>query len=393
MTAPMIRSVLLLVLLIAPACNRASRGIATGKADLSKPQVHEVTLFTAGHGGYTCYRIPALVVSSKGTALAFCEARKHNCKDWDEINIVMRRSIDNGEHWDDMRVIASDGANSINQAAPVVDRDTGVIWLLHCKNNQQVYAIQSADEGTTWSKPVEITRQVKGPGWHYLGTGPGHGIQLKSGRLLIPSWGDTSPGPVTWRPEPNWDKVQFSYVIYSDDHGATWKRGQSLESDMSDECQVVEAADGRVYMNARSRQGKLRRAYAWSDDGGASWSKVKFDENLPEPSCEGSVLRFTDQEHGGKSRVLLSNPAVTTERSHLTVRVSYDECRTWPVSNVLHAGESGYSDLATARDMSILCLYDADHYTKLLLDRFSIEWLTNGKDHLAPASGQSIAER
>ena len=96
-----------------------------------------------------------------------------------------------------------------------MDYDTGTIWLLFCKNNQRAFAIHSQDEGATWSKPLEITQQAKDPSWHYLGTGPGHGIQLKNGRLLIPSWADTSPGPATWHTEPNWGKVQFSYVICS----------------------------------------------------------------------------------------------------------------------------------------------------------------------------------
>lgn len=310
---------------------------------------------------------------------------KNNCQDNDVIDILERGSFDNGRTWQKAQVVESEGTNSINQPAPVVDRDTGTIWLLFCKNNKYDYVTHSNDAGDTWVKPRNTTQEVKGPDWHYLGTGPGHGIQLKSGRLLIPSSGDTSPGPATWHPRANWGKVQFSYVIYSDDHGATWKRGKRLESNKSDECRVVQTTDGRVYMNARSRQGKLHRAYVWSTDGGVTWSKVNHDDSLPEPSCEGSIIRFTDQSQDRKNRVLLANPAMTTERSHLTVRVSCDECQTWPISKVLHEGQSGYSDLAVTPDMSILCLYDADHHSKMLLDRFNIEWLTDGKDEISRA--------
>jgi sialidase-1 len=375
------------------------------------PVFEKMALFTAGKGGYFCYRIPALAVSAKGTIFAFCEARKNNCYDWDAIDIVMRRSFDNGKSWDAMRVVRSDGTNSTNQPTPVVDRTTGAISLVFCKNNQQLFVTRSTDEGATWTDPVEITRQVKDPAWHYMGSGPGHAIQLKSGRLLIPAWGDTTPGPVTWAPSANWGKVQFSYAFYSDDHGATWMRGQALDTNMSDECEVVETADGRVYMNMRSRQGKHRRAYAWSKDGGASWSKVEFDERLPEPSCQGSVIRFTDRDRSGKNRILLANPASTEQRANLTARVSYDECQTWPVSKVVYPGSSGYSDLAVAPDMSILCLFDADQQfkkknafevgtdadlkrllkdpayfsninreSKLLLARFNLAWLTDGTD-------------
>jgi sialidase-1 len=367
-----------------------------GKGKSTGPVFEESDLFLAGKGGYFCYRIPALAVSTKGTILAFCEARKNNCWDNAGINIVLRRSFDNGKTWQEMQVIAESGVDTINNPATVVDRETGAIWLTFCKNNQQVFATQSKDDGVTWSKPVEITQQVKDPAWHYVFTGPGHGIQLKSGRLLIPAVGDTTPGPVTWRPLPNWGKVQFSYCFYSDDHGASWKLGDALDSNTSDECEVVETADGRVYMNMRSRptytspQRKHMRAYAWSKDGGVSWSKVKYDARLPEPSCQGSVIGFTDQDRFGKDRVLLANPASATTRMKLTVRVSYDECQTWPVSKVVHEGSSGYSDLAIAPDKTILCLYEEyrtdtaveyDVGARLILARFNLAWLTNGTDH------------
>ena len=114
---------------------------------------------------------------------------------------------------------------------------------------------------------------------------------------------------------------------------------------MSDECQVVETDDGTVYMNIRSRRGKHQRAYAWSKDGGVTWSKVEFDARLPEPSCQGSVIRFTDRERFGKNRVLLLNPASTDQRARLTARVSYDECHSWPVSKVVNEGSSAIAIL------------------------------------------------
>src|SRR5439155_17769464 len=105
----------------------------------------------------------------------------------------------------------------------------------------------------SWSSPVDISRSVKDPTWSAVGSGPGHGIQLlRNGRLLIPAWGDLSPRPITLAPA-NWGKIQFSYVFYSDDHGATWEKTQPLDMDTSDECEMVETADGRVYMIMRIR--------------------------------------------------------------------------------------------------------------------------------------------
>lgn len=377
------------ILLVSTICTHLESGTTRPKKEKAPALLEKLDLFVAGEQGYFCYRIPSLIVSAKGTILAFCEARKNDCTDWDDIDLVMRRSLDGGKTWEPMRVIADDGTHSVNQPCPVVDRDTGIVWMPFFKDNKRAFVMKSSDEGQTWSKPVEITQEVKD--WGYGGSGPGHGIQLKSERLLIPSWGDLDP-PSLPNFSPNWGEVQFSYAFFSDDHGATWKRGKPMESNLSDECEAVETADGSVYMTLRSRQKKKQRGYAWSKDGGVTWSKVQFDEKLPESSCEGSVIRFTDQKHFGKNRILLSNPASTTERSKLTVRLSYDECRTWPVSKVLHESYSGYSDLAVASDATILCLYE--EYQKLetsfagllaprlILARFNLEWLTDGADHL-----------
>jgi len=364
----------------------------TRKVEITTPRFERMELLTGGKDGHFCYHAPGLVVSSKGTVLAFCEARKGNCRDWTEIDLVLKRSFDNGLTWQPMQTIAHDGTHSMNQPTPVLDHETGTIWLAFCKNNQQVFVVKSTDDGASWSRALEITAGVKDPSWSYLGSGPGHGIQLKSGRLLIPSWGDASPRPSPWPPtradgSRTWDKVQFSFLFYSDDHGATWRHTAPLTMDLSDECEVVELEDGTVYLNARSRQGKRMRAYARSTDGGLTWSEVRFDETLPEPSCQGSLIRFTDKPRFGRNRVLLFHPSSITDRSKLTMRLSYDECRTWPVSKIVYDRPSrppfAYSDLAIAADRSILCLYSNEEHLGLTLDRFNIEWLTEGVDSLS----------
>lgn len=373
------------------------------------PMFEALAVFAAGDCGYFCFRIPAVVVTTGGTVLAFCEARRENCADWAVTDLVVKRSFDHGCTWEPLRVIAGDGVHTTNQPCAVVDGTTGIVWLLFCHDNQRVFVTRSVDDGATWSEPVEITQQVKDPGWHYLGTGPGHGIQLMSGRLLMPGWGDISPGPVTWRPSPNWGKCEFSCTFYSDDHGLTWKRGQPLTEDLSDECEIVETTSGKLYMTMRSRRRQYARAYAWSDDGGVTWTEVQFDKNLPEPSCQGGIVRLSGQGRDGW--VLLCHPAAIAERARLTVRGSRDECRTWSVSRIVEHGSCGYSDLAMASDGTILCLYEAEHRyegmnpfeggwgvwkpedihrleadpdcysnlsreSKIVLARFNLEWLT-----------------
>jgi len=330
----------------------------------------QTDIFVSGTDGYHTYRIPGIVVSKKGTILAFCEARKNSRADHGDIDLALKRSFDNGKSWRPMQIVWDDGGNTIGNPCPVGDQSTGTIWLPFCRDNDQVFVTHSADDGTTWATPVQITKDVKPSGWTWYATGPGHGIQLKSGRLLIPC--DHKEG-----------NEIHSHMIYSDDHGATWKLGGSLAA-KTDECAVVETADGSVYVNMRSQRGQNRRAVAWSKDGGETWSQVKLDDVLIEPTCQAGMVRFTDEKMHGKSRILFSNPA-SVKREMMTVRISCDEGKTWNAGKLLHPGPSAYSDLAVTPDLSICCLYERGEksaYERITFARFSLEYVSDSLDHI-----------
>jgi sialidase-1 len=346
----------------------------------------QIEVFVKGQDGYHTYRIPALLVAPKGTVLAFCEGRKNNSSDTGDIDLVLKRSTDNGKTWGKMQVLVDAGTDTIGNPCPVVDRDTGTIWLLLTRNlgadtqkqildgtskgTRTVWVMKSSDEGASWSNPVEITAAVKKPSWTWYATGPGCGIQLKSGRLVIPC-------------DHYVEKTQarHSHVIYSDDHGKTWKIGGVL-GEKTNECQVVERQDGTLLINMRSYHGKNRRAIATSKDGGLTWSDVTLDEALIEPVCQASLVRSTDKDKTGKSRLVFANPA-SSKREKMTLRLSYDEGATWPVSKLLHEGPAAYSALATLPDGAVGCLYergDKSPYDKITFARCSLEWLTGGKE-------------
>ena len=366
------------LLFVLPAVLCSTGAVA---ADDPGPLLAQQTLFQAGDAGHATYRIPALAVTKRGTVLAFGEGRKNTGSDWDDINMAIRRSLDGGRTWTAIQFIADQGVLTMGNPCPVVDRATGTIWLFLCRGskpgrgNADILVMKSTDDGQSWSEPVDVSSSAADKGWPFVGTGPGHGIQLKSGRLLVPCWADSTP---------RCGEIQTSYCFYSDDHGETWKLGQPLTRNASDECDVVELVDGGVYLNARSRQGKKQRAYAFSSDGGHSWSEVKYDPSQPEPSCDGAVIRLSDTDRFQKNRVLVSCPANPNGRDHMTIWLSYDECRTWPVSKVLNEAYSGYSDLAVAGDGTILCLYETEGCRKITLARFNLQWLTDGKDSLRP---------
>lgn len=163
-------------------------------------------VYTSGQNGYFGYRIPAITVTIKGTTLAFCEGRKHSFGDAGDIDLLVRRSTDHGKTWSPQQIVWDDGGHTCGNPCVVVDRQTGSIWLLTTwnrgddhegkiiartsKDTRRVFFTHSTDDGVTWTRPVEITADVKKKNWTWYATGPGSGIQLErrphQGRLVTP---------------------------------------------------------------------------------------------------------------------------------------------------------------------------------------------------------------
>ena len=347
-------------------------------------------VFTAGVEGYHTFRIPALIVTPRGALLAFCEGRRTSRADHGDVDLVLKRSTDGGKTWGPLQRVHDKGGDAkitIGNPCPVVDRDTATIWLPFTRNNNDVFVTHSVDDGKTWSQATKITEAVKKPEWIWYATGPGVGLQLRhrahKGRLVI---------ACDHKVKSEGRAVTYSHVIISDDHGRTWKLGGSVAPN-TNECQAAELADGTLLMNMRNYwgsdgnnpvRGKMR-AVARSTDGGTTWGALRFDRALVEPVCQASLLSYTAMDTDDRNRLLFANPASADERHRLTVRLSYDEGKTWPIGKVLEDGPSAYSCLAEFPDRSIGCLYERgrkDAYEKISLARFTLAWLTDGKDRL-----------
>jgi len=323
-------------------------------------------IYKAGENGYACFRIPALLTTPDNILLAFAEARRMNCGDAGDIDLVLKRSADGGKTWSAMQVVWSDSTNTCGNPVPILDRSNGRIVLVSTwnrgtdhekqimerssKDGRHIYVLTSDDEGKSWSPAREITSSVKMDNWTWYATGPCHGLQIGSGmhkgRLVVPVNHVEAPA-----------NQNFSHIIYSDDHGATWKLGNNTPQDMVNETTVAEISGGRLMLNMRNANRTLRtRNYSISSDGGETWSDVKHDTTLVEPVCQGTLLNLV---YDKKPVLLFANPAHQTKRENLTLRLSYDDGSSWAASKVIHPGPSAYSDIAPYKKKDVAILYES----------------------------------
>jgi sialidase-1 len=334
-------------------------------------QAHKDSLnfiFKSGTEGYASFRIPAIITTTKGTLLAFAEGRKKGASDSGDIDLVMKSSNDQGKTWSKLKVVRDDADNVCGNPAPVVDQKTGIIYLLSTwnlgadneksiinqtsKDTRRVYVLSSSDNGENWSEAKEITATVKPTTWTWYATGPCHGIQVENGgtkgRLIIPCD----------HIESGTNKY-YSHIIYSDDHGKTWKIGGTTPQDQVNESTVAELSNGTLMLNMRNYDRTLKsRKVSLSTDGGMTWGNIYSDTTLIESICQGSLLSVTPKRKG---QLFFINPADQTSRKNITLRLSLDDGKSWIKSKSLYSGPSAYSDITGLTDGSIGCLYEAGY--------------------------------
>ena len=382
-----------LALLLGSACVHVSPLTSTPSAPLAPGAVFEtVQLEQAGDAGVHTWRIPALAVAKDGSLVAAFDARNDGPNDLPgNIDIVVRRSRDLGRSWTPARRVAdfNDGFGA-GDPSLLVDRDSGRVFLFFAyggpgvgffhssaertpesRSAQHPYLIWSDDHGTSWQGPRDLIAEIKPEGAHGLFATSGHGIQLSAhspapGRLLQ---------PYVWMDGER--RVHAANAI-SDDHGASWRMGADIGSGL-DENKAVELEDGRVLQNIRAYdKGTSQRLLAWSDDGGDHYGPVRPELQLPDPRNNADIIRaFPDAAPGTReARMLLFvNTANPRERRDLTVRLSCDSGRSWPVSKRLHAGPAMYATMARLADGSYGVLYENGINQGISYARFNLAWL------------------
>lgn len=314
-------------------------------------------VFACGDDGYKSYRIPSIIKTKKGTLLASCEGRVNHSGDSGNIDLVLKRSTDNGKTWSKIKVIR-DIKQTAGNPCPVVDQETGRITMVFCemdhheghviagKSDRRVFTMYSDNDGVTWSRPIKITKSVNPGGkYNWLAAGPGISIQIQKGkykgRLVVPF--------------ANTIGHDFGvHTIYSDDKGETWKASNNITGGCN-ESQLVELSNGDLMLNMRMQtHSKGYRGLSFSKDGGETWSELEHDDELKDPRCQGSIITH----QGDKKRYLIfSNPA-TGGRNGMTIQVSANDGKTWPVEKLIYPLSSGYSNVVVTDDDHVLCLFE-----------------------------------
>jgi len=336
---------------------------------------HQDLFNTSMNDSVSCYRIPALVTAPNGDLIAAIDERVPSCNDLrgsDDINIVIRRSNNNGKTWGPIEMIMDFPlGKSASDPSLIVDEITNEIFLfynfMNLDTEKDVYylnVMKSSDNGKTWSKPEDITTQIAKPEWHkdFKFITSGRGIQTSTGKLLH-CMANLNSG---------------MHVFGSDDHGKTWFLIDTPIAP-ADESKIIELIDGSWMINARANKKGLRYVHTSSDEG-KTWN-TKADATLIDPGCNASIIRYTSVKDGfDKNRLLFSNAKAVKGRTNLTVRISYDEGETWTKGKTIYEGPSAYSSMAILENGDIGVFFEKDEYTKNVYAQFSLKWLTDKKD-------------
>ena len=332
----------------------------------------------SGDDGVESYRIPGLVTTNAGTLLGVYDVRHNNSADLQEyVEIGLSRSTDGGQTWEKMRIPMSFGEygglpkaqNGCGDPAILVDKQTGTIWIVAAwthgmgwnrawtnsmpgmdkEHTAQLVMVKSEDDGRTWSEPINVTEQMKDPSWYFFFQGPGRGITMDDGTLVFASQYIGK------------DKIPNAGIMYSKDHGKTWKVSKHARTNTT-ESQVAEIAPGVLMLNMRDNRGGSR-AVSTTTDMGETWKEHESSRTaLPESICMASLIHVKAKDNVlGKDILLFSNPNTTEGRHSMTIKASLDGGNTWLPENQLlvDSGSSwGYSCLSMIDHETVGILYE-----------------------------------
>ena len=317
----------------------------------------------------SCYRIPSIITTSNGDLIAAIDERVQSCGDlkWNrDINIVIRRSDDNGNSWSEIeRVVDFPMDKSVSDPSMIYDRKTKKIFLffnyMDLESEKDVYYLKyvtSSDNGITWSKPVDITNQISKPGWEkdFKFITSGRGIQTNKGDLLH-CLVNLNNG---------------THVFGSKDHGKTWFLTET-PLQPGDESKIVELEDGKWMVNSRVNNKGIRYSHT-STNNGKTWL-TKEEKELIDPGCNASFIKYNYGKYKSESILILSNVNNSKIRKEIVIRYSLDEGKSWSKPKIVYSGEAAYSSMTILSNGKIGLFFEKDNYSKNAFTSFSLDWL------------------
>lgn len=350
--------------------NPAAKQSAGDKKQQTLQPLSSQALFVSGENQTHTFRIPAIATATNGDLIAACDARRKSSADLMHhrtIDIVVRRSSDNGETWTPIELLENRDDGGCSDPSLLVDRITGDVFCFYNfmsadKSDKEFRFIvhRSRDHGKTWGEPIDFTDQVASEDLKlsFKFVTSGRGIQTRDGTLMH-----------------NYVRVGKGITLFkSTDHGATWSAFADLSP--ADESKLVQVSDNSLMVNSRKEIGK--RFEHRSDDGGKTWTTKPF--HPIDPRCNASIITLTSTQDGyAKDRLLFCNAASAQGRKNLTMRISYDNGQSWSGGQVIDPGPSAYSEITILSDGTIGVLYEPG-YKEVRFVRFSLSQLTNGMD-------------
>ena len=319
----------------------------------------------------SCYRIPSIVTTDKGTLIAAVDERVMSCNDLKsnrDINIVIRTSNDEGKSWSSInRLVDYPFGESASDPSMIFDKKTKQIYLfynyMNLEKDKDVYYLKyitSLDNGKTWSQPIDITDQISKPEWKndFKFITSGRGFQTKDGALL----------------HCLVNLQNGTHVFGSNDHGKTWYIAEAPIS-LGDESKIVELNDGSWLVNSRVNNKGIRYSHI-SKNQGKSWT-TRPEINLIDPGCNASLVKYDYGNYINSNLLLLSNINNQSTREEIVIRYSLNGGETWSEPRIIYAGSAAYSSMTVLNNGEIGLLFERDNYSKNVFTKFSLHWLMN----------------
>ena len=313
-----------------------------------------------------CYRIPSIVTAPNGDLIVAIDERIPSCADLRDnknINIVIRKSVDNGQTWTPIeRLVDYHLGQSASDPSMIVDRITNTIFMffnyMDLDRDPQVYSlkyVKSVDNGKSWSNPVDISAQISKPEWHkdFKFITSGRGIQTRKGTLL----------------HTLVNLNRGLHVFRSDDHGKSWNL---IDTPLipADESKIVELSDGSWMVNSRLNQKGYRQIFISKDEGN-TWTSQP-DLELVDPGCNAGIIRWIDHPSLSQKGILLFvNANHTTQRKNLTLKISMDNGKTWAAEKTIYTGAAAYAAICLLDNADLGIVFEKDEYSQNTFVRIS----------------------